>query len=179
MGDRVDVKVLYANPVNRQIDLLPGAAEMPEPSPEVQEVAAGLSAPKPSKLKAPRDAATDADAPSTQRALPGRSRRTSGARGAAAGAGERSDRRRKARGERPAAGAAAAAAAPAATAAAAPAASGRRKAAGAAPVAPATVARLARAVDALPASHVVTPRPRPAADAPRRRLRFASVAERP
>ncbi|MEX1361956.1 MAG: ribonuclease R, partial [Nannocystaceae bacterium] len=98
MGDRVDVKVLYANPVNRQIDLLPGGAEMPEPSPAVQEVAAGLSAPKPSKLKAPRDAATDADAPSTQRALPGRSRRTTGARpAAAADAGERSDRRRKAR----------------------------------------------------------------------------------
>ncbi len=169
MGDRVDVKVLYANPVNRQIDLLPGASEMPEVSAEVKEVAAGLSAPKPAKLKAPRDAITDADAPSTQRALPGRSRRTSGAAAAraaapaaaAAASGGRSGRRRKGRGERPAP-----AAEPAASA---------KAAAPAAPVAPVSPPRDA---EGLPASHRVTPRPRPAPGAPRRRLRFAPTHDR-
>ena len=168
MGDRVDVKVLYANPVNRQIDLLPGASEMPEVSAEVKEVAAGLSAPKPAKLKAPRDAITDADAPVMQRALPGRSRRTTGAARAAApaatggGTGGRSGRRRKGRGERPAPDAE-----PTATAKAP------------APAAPPAAVRPMRGADGLPASHLVTPRPRPAPGAPRRRLRFAPAHDRP
>ncbi|MFN2322097.1 MAG: ribonuclease R [Trueperaceae bacterium] len=167
MGDRVDVKVLYANPLNRQIDLLPGASDMPEPSAEVKEVAAGLTAPKPAKLKAPRDAITDADAPTTQRALPGRSRRTSGAAARAAApaaadgssSGGRSGRRRKGRGERPA---------PAAEPLAAP-----KTAAAVAPAVPGL-----READGLPASHRVTPRPRPAPGAPRRRLRFAPTHDR-
>ena len=37
MGDRVDVKILASNPVNRQIDLLPAHAELPEA--EVEETA--------------------------------------------------------------------------------------------------------------------------------------------
>ena len=34
MGDRVDVKILASNPVNRQIDLLPAHMELPEADPE-------------------------------------------------------------------------------------------------------------------------------------------------
>jgi ribonuclease R len=71
MGDRIDVRILYANPVNRQIDLLPGDAEMPEVAPDA-EVLAGPHAPQPKTLKTPQQAATDADAPPTARAMPGR-----------------------------------------------------------------------------------------------------------
>ncbi len=187
MGDRLDVKILYANPVNRQIDLLPGDADMPEPSAVTEEVAAGLSAPKPARLKAPSEAATDANAPSTMRALPGRSRRATGA-GPAAAKGQRGakastasastssgsprgGRRRKGRAEAPAKAPEAAPpeAAPAPAAAAARP-SGRTQ--------PTPAASQPRVVEGLPADHHVTPRPRPAAGAPRRRLRFAPISER-
>ena len=48
---------------------------MPEVAPDA-EVLAGLHAPQPKTLKTPQQAATDADAPPTARAMPGRSRRT-------------------------------------------------------------------------------------------------------
>lgn len=183
MGDRVEVKILYANPVNRQIDLLPAEAEMPEQA--ADPAPAGLSAPKPEQLKTPQQAATDRDAPPTQRVLPMRSRRATAAAGSAA-AGS--------------AGAGASAGTPASASASSPTAGGkggrRRKggrqgaaaqaasAADAAPsVAASTPARGAtQAVAALPAglpaSHMVTPRSRAAATGTRRRLVFGDPRPR-
>jgi ribonuclease R len=73
MGDRVEVRILYANPVNRQIDLLPGDQEMPDVVPSEPELG-GLGAPPPRDLKRPQQALTDKDAPSVARVLPNRTR---------------------------------------------------------------------------------------------------------
>jgi ribonuclease R len=178
MGDRIDVRILYANPVNRQIDLLPGDAEMPEVAPDA-EVLAGLHAPQPKTLKTPQQAATDADAPPTARALPGRSRRAARPADAPEGAARRGGRRRKP------APAATATPAPALAPTAAVAKRSERKQPpraaerpGSAPAssAPRPLERQA-ALAALPADHHVTPRAKAGADAPRRRLRFASTGQ--
>ena len=163
MGDRVDVRILYANPVNRQIDLLPGDQEMPEVAPDA-EVVAGLNAPQPETLKTPQQAATDADAPPTARALPLRSRRSGGRPSVPAGE-PRAAARRDAR-RRPAA------APPAAKASPAPTRPARRAGAPTGGVSP-RGHDLRDAIEALPDDHRVTPRPRPGAATPRRRLRFA------
>ena len=164
MGDRIDVRVLYANPVNRQIDLLPGDADMPEVAPDA-EVVAGLRAPQPERLKTPQQAATDADAPPTARALPLRARRAGAPRPAAppAAAGGRRDARRRPPAAQPV-GAPARPAAPAAQAA--------TGVAAAPPPTPSAV-DLRAAYALLPTDHRVTPRPRPAPGAGRRRLSFA------
>ncbi len=47
MGDRLEVKILSSNPVQRQIDLIPGYMEMPEAEPEAERERA------PKKLKTP------------------------------------------------------------------------------------------------------------------------------
>ena len=183
MGDRVDVRILYANPVNRQIDLLPGAQEMPEVAPDA-DVVAGLNAPQPQTLKTPQQAATDADAPPTARALPLRSRRSGVGPSAPSAepraAARRDGRRRPAPGAKPAAPTKAAAAAGRGGAAArggAPAA-GRGGAGAASGVGPRGFDMRA-AVEALPEDHRVTPRPRPTAAAPRRRLSFAPTGHEP
>jgi ribonuclease R len=176
MGDRIDVRILYANPVNRQIDLLPGDAEMPEVAPDA-EVLAGLHAPQPKTLKTPQQAATDADAPPTARALPGRSRRAARPDAVPEGAARRGGRRRKAT---PAPAAPAAPAAPVAKAGPRPQPS---RAAERPRPEPATASSAPRPLDrqaalaALPADHHVTPRPKAVAAAPRRRLRFASTGQ--
>jgi len=172
MGDRIDVRILFASPVNRQIDLLPGDAEMPEVAPDA-EVAAGLRAPQPENLKSPQQAATDADAPSTTRVLPLRSRRgTEGPSPAAeARAGARRDARRRL-------GAPATAPSPAPKRAAAAAAARGGASAGGGGVSP-HGRDLDAAFAALPVDHRVTPRPRPSSAAPRRRLRFALVRLEP
>jgi ribonuclease R len=169
MGDRIDVRILYANPVNRQIDLLPGDAEMPEVAPDA-EVLAGLHAPQPKTLKTPQQAATDADAPPTARAMPGRSRRTAARPAAPAEAAPRRGGRRRKEAAAPAAPVARPAPAPArptrATTAPAPSAT----------TAPRPLDRQA-ALGALPADHHVTPRAQPRAGAPRRRLVFAPTGK--
>jgi ribonuclease R len=182
MGDRIDVRILYANPVNRQIDLLPGDAEMPEVAPDA-EALAGLHAPQPKTLKTPQQAATDADAPPTARAaLPGRSRRAARPADAPEGAARRAGRRRK---PTPVPATPAAPAAPVAKAGARPQATraAERPRSQPAPVAAAAASAAPRPLDrqaalaALPADHYVTPRPQAVAAAPRRRLRFASAGQ--
>lgn len=158
MGDRVTVRMLYANPVNRQIDLLPGDQEMPEVQPDA-EAQAGMRAPQPKQLKTPQQAATDEDAPSTMRVVPGRSRRAAAAPPLQHGGTRRGSRRKGA---------------PTTLDRVAP----------AVVAAPATVSRgdagNARApwwVGAqalLPTNHRVSPRPPAEPGAPRRRLRFAA-----
>jgi ribonuclease R len=160
MGDRVSVRLLYANPVNRQIDLLPGDQEMPEVQPDA-EAQEGMRAPQPEQLKTPQQAATDADAPSTVRVVPGRSRREPTAPALQHGGSRRASRRKGAPPARPA---------PAPALPAAP------------PIvpAPSPVAAVGVAVGwwvgaqvLLPANHRVTPRPSLTPAGPRRRLRFA------
>ncbi len=58
LGDRIEVRVLAANPTQRQIDLLP--ADMPLPEADAEEVA--LETKPPAKLKTPLLAGVDADA---------------------------------------------------------------------------------------------------------------------
>jgi hypothetical protein len=137
---------------------------MPEVAPDA-EVVAGLNAPQPETLKTPQQAATDADAPPTARALPLRSRR-SGGRPSAPAAEPRAAGRRDARRRAAAAPAAKAAPVPASTRPA------RRASAATAGVSP-RGHDLRGAIEALPDDHQVTPRPRPSTAAPRRRLRFA------
>ena len=168
MGDRVEVRILYANPVNRQIDLLPGDAEMPEVAPDA-EVAAGLRAPQPKNLKTPQQAATDADAPPTARVVPLRSRRTAASPTATATAPARPPGRRDSRRR-------ATAAPPKARPAAARASADTPGAA--AGVSP-RVGDLSAAYASLPADHRVTPRARPVATGPGRRLRFAAQGQNP
>ncbi len=57
MGDRVEVKVLNANPTQRQIDLIPATMEMPDAEPE-ERPAVGKP---PKKLRTPLEAGIDAD----------------------------------------------------------------------------------------------------------------------
>jgi len=165
MGDRVPVRLLYANPVNRQIDLLPGDQEMPEAALDA-EAQAGMRAPQPKTLKTPQQAATDADAPTTLRVMPGRSRRAAAAPPLQHGGSRRGSRRKSA----PVAKPAAPEAKPLpATVAAPPAAASGVGALGH----PSAWWVAAQAL--LPLNHRVTPRPQPASPGPRRRLRFADA----
>jgi ribonuclease R len=163
MGDRVEVRILHAIPVNRQIDLLPADMALPEVTHDA-EAAAGLSAPQPTVLKSPQQAASDRDAPTTARATPGRHRRSVRAQPPAAAESQR--RRGGRRGGRKAPAGDVVPPLPAPSAAPLPAAP--------LPAAPAPVAAAAAVpVSDLPASHFVTPRPIAPVGAPRRVLRFA------
>ncbi len=79
MGDRIEVRVLGANPTQRQIDLLPSDMPLPEADADAEEVA--LETKPPAKLKTPLLAGVDAEAlrelqPAPQRS--GGARRTKG-----------------------------------------------------------------------------------------------------
>jgi len=64
MGDRVEVKIYQANPTARQIDLLPAAAELPEPT--VEDAPKRGKAPK--VVKTPLQAGREAEEPTGQNA---------------------------------------------------------------------------------------------------------------
>jgi len=57
MGDRVEVKVLAANPTQRQIDLIPASMDMPDAEPEEKPTVVK----PPKKLRTPLEAGIDAD----------------------------------------------------------------------------------------------------------------------
>jgi predicted RNA-binding protein with RPS1 domain len=82
MGDRVEVKILASNPVNRQIDLLPAHMELPEADPdEVAERAAQATRPgRPPKtpLKSPL-AASGAPGKAAGASAPSRGRKKAAA----------------------------------------------------------------------------------------------------
>ncbi len=78
LGDRVEVRVLAANPTQRQIDLIPADMEMPEVEPDEQ-----VTATRPPKvLKTPAQGVAEGVAVQTHAARPGR--KATGAKGAAA-----------------------------------------------------------------------------------------------
>ncbi len=58
LGNRIDVKILNANPTIRQIDLLPGHADMPEAS-DADEAPKQQKRPAPNRLKTPITASSD------------------------------------------------------------------------------------------------------------------------
>src|SRR5690606_11730944 len=75
MGDRVEVKVLAANPTQRQIDLIPASMDMPDAEPE--EKPAIVKPPK--KLRTPLEAGIDADLVTGRRSATGAAARAGGA----------------------------------------------------------------------------------------------------
>jgi ribonuclease R len=86
MGDRVEVKVLNANPTQRQIDLIPASMEMPDAEPEEKPA---VSKP-PKKLRTPLEAGIDADLVTGRRTSAVAAARAGGAGkgGATGGAGK-------------------------------------------------------------------------------------------
>ena len=82
MGDRIEVKVLAANPTQRQIDLIPASMEMPEAEAEEKVV----QTKPPRKLKTPIEGGIDADLVTGRRSASGAAARAGGATKAAAGA---------------------------------------------------------------------------------------------
>lgn len=75
MGDRVEVKMLNANPTQRQIDLIPASMDMPDAEPE--EKPATVKPPK--KLRTPLEAGIDADLVTGRRTAAGAAARAGGA----------------------------------------------------------------------------------------------------
>ena len=76
MGDRVEVKILAANPTQRQIDLIPASMDMPDAEPE--EKPAAVKPPK--KLRTPLESGIDADLVTGRRSAAGAAARAGGAK---------------------------------------------------------------------------------------------------
>src|SRR5690606_5276910 len=84
MGDRVEVKMLNANPTQRQIDLIPASMDMPDAEPE--EKPATVKPPK--KLRTPLEAGIDADLVTGRRTATGAAARAGGATPSPTGRGK-------------------------------------------------------------------------------------------
>ncbi|HLU82287.1 MAG TPA: ribonuclease R, partial [Trueperaceae bacterium] len=84
MGDRVEVKMLNANPTQRQIDLIPASMDMPDAEPE--EKPATVKPPK--KLRTPLESGIDADLVTGRRTATGAAARAGGATPSQTGRGK-------------------------------------------------------------------------------------------
>ncbi len=85
MGDRVEVKIMTANPTQRQIDLVPASMEVTVP--EADEAPARTK--PPGKLKDPSEGGIDAEFVTGRRSVPGAAARAVGQDGAGKGRGRR------------------------------------------------------------------------------------------
>src|SRR5690606_1079472 len=80
MGDRLEIKILAANPTQRQIDLIPAEMEMPETDAEEQV----LPSKPPRKLKTPLEGGIDAELATGRRSASSAAARAGGAQSEAA-----------------------------------------------------------------------------------------------